>query len=400
MDISPDNYNYILPEDRIAKTPQKVRHLSKLLLYNNFKISHHQFIDLPELLPEKSMLIFNDTKVIQARLLFKKPSGSLIEIFCLEPQNNKEDIAKELLKKYTATWNCLVGNLKRWKKEIVLQKSLKIDGKDYFLEARMLRDTGNPRLIEFFWNTDHTFEEIIRIIGEMPIPPYMKRKSNDDDKTSYQTIYAVNNGAVAAPTAGLHFTDEVFKKLENKGISKEFLTLHVSAGTFQPLKAENFIDHPMHIEQMVFTKNTIINLYLNSDQLISVGTTSLRSLESLYWFGVKLKDNPHACFFIEKLFPYQKNSSEISFKNSLEIIINYLEKNNIDTLYGNTEIMIMPGYRFHYGRGLITNFHQPNSTLLLLVSAFIGQQWKIVYKTAMACNYRFLSYGDSSLLMR
>lgn len=398
--LSAQNFNYYLPDEKIARYPLAVRHLSKLLVFNEEIIHHATFIDIDKFLPKDSLLIFNNTRVIQARLKFHKKTGAVIEVFCLEPAATHEELIDFLNASGSVRWKCLVGNLKRWKNEEVLQKTMEVDGKNISLTARNLGVMDDVFLIEFEWDNDFSFFEVLEHFGETPLPPYLKRQADEKDKETYQTVYALHHGAVAAPTAGLHFTEEVFKKLEEKRIDKAFLTLHVSAGTFQPLKVLNPAEHPMHTEQISFSRDFIEKLLNFEGKMISVGTTSLRALESLYWYGVLLYNHSEAAFFIPKLFPYSFEKNPLSLRQSLSVIHEYMKRKDIENLNGSTEIMIYPGYRFNFGDGIITNFHQPKSTLLLLIAAFIGDSWEKIYHTALEENYRFLSYGDSMLLLR
>jgi len=392
-----NEFEYHLPEHYIAKFPLSKRDESKLLVNQNNEIIHSRFYNLPDFLPEKSLLVFNNTKVIHARFLFKKQSGAVIEVFCLEPLDN---IETQLSAIHHSEWICLVGNLKKWKNDEILSIKLNSDNQDLELRVQLIDREFNQNKVQFSWDSHHTFAEIMSVFGQVPLPPYLKREVTTQDNDSYQTIYAKHEGAIAAPTAGLHFTPEVFQKLTKKGIHAEYITLHVGAGTFQPLKSKNFTDHPMHNEKIVFSKSFIQHLYRHNGTVISVGTTSLRALESLYWYGVKLAQRTESEFFIEKLFPYDKNLPALSKKQSLENVLKYLERTNSDYLYGSTEIMIMPGYRFCFDDALVTNFHQPKSTLILLVAAFAGNNWYKIYQSALENNYRFLSYGDSSLIFK
>jgi S-adenosylmethionine:tRNA ribosyltransferase-isomerase len=397
MKVNLEKYTYKLPEDRIAKYQLPNRDESKLLVYKNGRISHHHFYDVVDQLPTDSLLVFNNTKVIQARLEFFKKSGGRIEIFCLEPENINQNISDILSKTQQATWKCMVGNRKKWKNEEVLvlaKENLK-------LEAYLKTQTEKGDfLIEFEWNQEIGFTEILEEFGKTPIPPYMKRKSENPDKINYQTVYAKKNGAVAAPTAGLHFTENVLNNLSSKNIKQEYLTLHVSAGTFQPIKAEKIEEHPMHEEQIVFTKQNIENLIHHKHKKISVGTTSLRALESLYWYGVMLEQNKNAVFDIPKLYPYDNKDQAISQEQSLMNILDMMNEKKLKDIYGKTSIFIFPGYDFKMVDALITNYHQPKSTLILLVVAFVGDDWEKIYNEALEKDYRFLSYGDSSLLFR
>ena len=386
------DYTYHLPEDRIAFQPLSQRDQSKLLVYKNNKIEHSIFKNLGDFLPEKSLLIFNDTKVIPARLHFQKDSGAEIEIFLLNPIAPEKMLATAMLAKNKCSWQCTIGNLKRWKDGQTLLKKI---GNTNLTASLTTRYEGT---IEFTWPGDQTFSEIITGAGTTPLPPYIKRAAQKDDTARYQTIYSTYEGAVAAPTAGLHFTENVFESLRNKGIEQNFLTLHVSAGTFQPVKTENALEHVMHYEQVTVTRQILDSLSNGQQVIIAVGTTSMRTLESIYWFGVKLLSDPQADFSITQHDPYQLPDS-ISTLESVKAVIAYMDSNGLQNLTGTTSIFIYPGYRFRICRGLITNFHQPGSTLMLLVAAFIGKTWKEVYSQALGHGYRFLSYGDSSLLL-
>jgi S-adenosylmethionine:tRNA ribosyltransferase-isomerase len=385
-------YTYTLPEDRIAFQPLAQRDESKLLIYKDDKIQHSTFKSLADFLPEKSLLIFNDTKVIPARLHFQKESGAEIEVFLLNPVAPEELLAVAMLAKNTCSWQCTIGNLKRWKDSQVLSKKIG----NTILTASLTNRSES--IVEFSWPGEQTFSEIITGVGTTPLPPYIRRTAEKDDTTRYQTIYSHHEGAVAAPTAGLHFTEKVFESLSKKGIDHDFLTLHVSAGTFQPVKVENALEHVMHYEQVTIPRETIDNLIDSQRKIIAVGTTSMRTLESLYWFGVKLLKDPSADFSIFQHDPFELSDS-ISTREVLNAVMAYMDSKGLKSLTGNTSIFIYPGYRFRVCHGLITNFHQPGSTLMLLIAAFIGKSWKEVYSQALGQGYRFLSYGDSSLLL-
>jgi S-adenosylmethionine:tRNA ribosyltransferase-isomerase len=387
-----NQYDYHLPENRIAKYPLNKRDASKLLLWNKGQISHHQFLEAPDLIPKHSLLVFNDTKVISARLLFEKSTGAHIEVFLLHPELPTRDIQKAMTITGSTTWQCMIGNKRKWK-DGKLQKQI---GNDILTASYHDREKN---LIQFEWTRKDTFSEVVNKSGETPLPPYLNRKPIEEDSERYQTIYSRHNGAVAAPTAGLHFTSEVLNKIERQNIQMEYLTLHVSAGTFKPVETSDFRNHNMHQEQIVINKHRIKNLILNHDKIIAVGTTSLRILESLYWYGVMLKANPYSTFKIDKGFPYKQNS-QMSYKQALEEVFDYFERKQVEELHGETEIFIYPGYQIRSATGLFTNFHLPKSTLLLLISSFVDGQWKDIYNEAMDNNYRFLSYGDSSLLLR
>jgi S-adenosylmethionine:tRNA ribosyltransferase-isomerase len=390
--LNTDDYTYDLTPDRIATYPLEVRDHSKLLVYSNRAITHVRFDSLASQLPAQSFLFFNDTKVIPARLHFTKDTGAEIEIFLLNPVQPSTLMVQAMQAENSCVWKCTIGNLKRWKEGTLLLKDLG----GVLLEAYLLnRDEGQ---VEFKWNTPHVFAEIISRSGETPLPPYINRKSDSRDRERYQTIYSHYEGAVAAPTAGLHFTDAVFQSLKEKNIKKDFLTLHVSAGTFQPIKVKNAVEHTMHNEQIVVKRQNVENL-LNNSFIIPVGTTSMRSIESIYWYGVKLLSDPEAQFYIGQNDPYINNSELPSKEKTLTAVLEYFDRYNLNEITGQTSIYIVPGYRFRICKGLVTNFHQPGSTLILLVAAFIGDDWKKVYQSALDNNYRFLSYGDSSLLI-
>jgi S-adenosylmethionine:tRNA ribosyltransferase-isomerase len=387
-------YTYHLPEDRIASFPLAERDKSKLLYYHRGNIEHHTFKKLPELLPSDSLLLFNDTKVIPARLLFQKETGADIEIFLLNPADPKLLLQHAMEATATSEWKCTIGNLKRWTDGLVLTKKIQ-QGE---VHARLINKQDG--IVKFSWTpTETSFAEIINEFGATPLPPYIKREANEKDAQRYQTVYSHYEGAVAAPTAGLHFTTDVLNKIKAKGIETDYLTLHVSAGTFQPVKTENALEHTMHSEQVVITKKTIEHI-LSGKRIIAVGTTSMRSLESVYWFGVNLLDNRESEFLIGQTDPYRKRSLPVSTSTqSLHAVLKYLDDNHLETLIGSTSIFILPGYSFKICQGLITNFHQPGSTLMLLVAAFVGDDWRKIYESALENNYRFLSYGDSSLLL-
>ncbi len=395
--LQTEHYNFELPDNRIRKYPIEKREEAKLLLYQQGAISHHQFYSLPDLLPNNSCLVFNDTKVIPARLHFKKETGALIEIFLLEPVAPSTIISEAMLVKNSITWKCMIGNLKKWK-DAPLELNLEIDKKPIQVKAHLVdRSTMSVRLE---WNGQHAFVDIVAAIGALPLPPYFHRDAEDSDYERYQTVYSAHEGAVAAPTAGLHFTTKLMEELGAKGIQKESLTLHVSAGTFQPVKAQNITEHKMHAEQVVLSLQNIHNLIKNSENLIAVGTTSMRTLESLYWYGVKLIQQESTTFFVDQNYAYSHSEASLpTLGESLRAILTHMEQNKIQTLNGSTEIFIRPGYKLRACRGLITNYHMPQSTLLMLIAAIIGPDWKTIYQEAMDHGYQFLSYGDSSLLL-
>lgn len=389
--ISLKDYSYQLPEDRIAKQPLANRTDSKLLHYNSGEISHHVFKDINEVLPDKANLVFNDTRVILARLHFTKETGALIEIFLLEPIAPIKEVASAMLVKQKCTWKCLIGNLKRWKNDLIIKKEL---GDNIVLSARII--DRDEQLVELSWDTDLEFVHIVETAGKIPLPPYINREVTFDDKERYQTVYSKFQGAVAAPTAGLHFDDDMIKNIKASGKSIDYLTLHVSAGTFQPIKVDNAIEHTMHSEQIVISKSMVENL-LAHDFTVAVGTTSMRTLESLYWYGIKLLSGDNR-FYIEKLYPYN-NQLNASKKEALVAVLEFMNNEGKESITGVTEIFIFPGYDFKVCQGLITNYHLPESTLILLIASFIGEDWRKVYREALETEYRFLSYGDSSILI-
>lgn len=390
-------FHYELPDPRIARYPLDPRDSSKLLIYKEGRINHNSFTDLPENLPSDTLLVFNDTKVIPARAYFQKESGATIEILLLHPEQPTRVINDAMLVTHSCVWECMIGNKKRWKAADSLKTHIVVNGENVHLQAEYADYEKNH--VKLSWNTDAVFLDIVKALGEIPLPPYLNRETEENDKQTYQTVYASHDGAVAAPTAGLHFTDRIFQELQNKGIRRSFLTLHVGAGTFQPIKVSSVTEHRMHSEQVVFTRELINELLLNTETIVPVGTTSLRSLESLYWYGVKLYRSETTSFQIEKLYPYPFEESELpSAKESLRAIAAFMDQEKLDHIVGETEIFIFPGYKFRLCKGLVTNYHQPGSTLILLVAALIGENWKRIYQEALDKGYRFLSYGDSSLL--
>jgi len=392
-------YKYNLPDNRIAQHPLDSREDSKLLISKNGNIDESVFKNLDNFIPEDSLIIFNNTKVIPARLIFHKDTGARIEIFCLEPFSDTMDFQLEFHKKGISRWKCFVGNASKWKSGKVKNEFL-YNGKTEVLCAEITDKITDEYIIEFCWTHEElTFGEIIELTGKIPLPPYIKRESEESDKEKYQTVYAEKEGSVAAPTAGLHFTDSVFEKLKKKNCRLEYITLNVGAGTFKPVKAEFADGHRMHNESFCVSESLIRNiLKYKSKNIIAVGTTTLRTLESLYWYGVKLLKNESEKFIIEQWYPYENEmvSPEVSF----EAVLKKMEKEKIMTICGNTELMIVPGYKFATADIIITNFHLPGSTLLLLIAAFIGDDWKKVYEYALNNNFRFLSYGDSSILFK
>lgn len=398
--IKIQEYNYSLPDERIAKYPLSVRDQSKLLVYRGGNVAEEQFISLPDYMPEGSLLVFNNTKVIQARLHFRKETGAMIEVFCLEPAV-PADYALNFQQTGHVAWLCMIGNLKKWK-EGSLHKELTVKGKKIMLTAVRGHTCGTSHWVEFSWNDESiTFADILEEFGELPIPPYLNRDTQESDKETYQTVYSKIKGSVAAPTAGLHFTTRVFDRLREKNIDCEELTLHVGAGTFKPVKSEEIEGHEMHTEYISVSRDTLQKLIAHGGQAIAVGTTSVRTLESLYHIGVTLVNHPdvreddlHVC----QWQPYERKE-EMSPVDALQAIVGYLDRNHMEALHASTQIIIVPGYDYKIVKGIVTNFHQPQSTLLLLVSAFVKGDWKKIYDYALEHDFRFLSYGDSSLLM-
>ncbi|MGV3657587.1 MAG: S-adenosylmethionine:tRNA ribosyltransferase-isomerase [Chitinophagaceae bacterium] len=392
-----EDYDYALPNERIAYFPLAERDASKLLVYKSGKIEDDTFYHLPHHLPLGATLIANNTRVIEARLHFIKESGGVIEIFCLEPYSPAA-IVEAMESSGPVQWRCLIGGASKWKPGLVLQKEVLVEAEVVKLEARYITKEEDSFIIEFNWSGGHPFAEVLHVAGAMPLPPYIKRKAEGTDAARYQTVFAEHNGSVAAPTAALHFTERVFKGLEEKGITRRFITLHVGAGTFKPVKTATIAEHSMHAESFVVTADTLQKL-LKAETLVAVGTTSLRTLESLNWLGVKLLQNPALTdFTLEQWEAYDLAQQTFTYKESIQALVNYLQQKGETELWCRTALLIMPGYRFQAVKALITNFHQPRSTLLLLVAAFIGNDWKKVYDHAMKNGYRFLSYGDSSLL--
>jgi S-adenosylmethionine:tRNA ribosyltransferase-isomerase len=390
-------YEYTLPEERIAKFPLEKRDSSKLLHYKDQTVNHLHFSDIPDLLPSESILVYNNTKVIPARLIFQRETGAKIEVFLLQPISPTTVIPEIMLAKHPVVWETMIGNSKKWKDAEILKGKVQFQNQEIILSAKLL--DREKRQVEFSWdNSTIAFVDLVEACGEVPLPPYLNRKPIQEDKSRYQTVYSEKEGAVAAPTAGLHFTDEILEKLKNNGVQTEHVTLHVSAGTFKPIKADTVTEHPMHSEQIIIDILSIRNLIEHSGEIIAVGTTSVRTLESLYWYGVMLLRNDGEEFFVPKLYPYGNFEELPDYRFSFQAIIKRMEEKGIDTLIGSTEIFIFPSYKFKVVKGLITNFHQPGSTLILLIASILGEKWKHVYEEALLNDYRFLSYGDSSLL--
>lgn len=400
-EISILDYHYDLPNERIAKYPLEERDQSKLLICEGGKINEDIYLDLDKHLPAGSYLVFNKTKVIEARLLFQKPTGGIIEVFCLEPHEQYPDITTAMQQKQKVWWKCLIGGASKWKHGMVLLKQ----AEDVIIEASIISRTSEAFTIELRWDKPGlSFAEILHKAGAIPLPPYLHRDAEDKDKERYQTIYAEHEGSVAAPTAGLHFTERLFKKLELKNISSAFVTLHVGAGTFKPVKAEKMEGHEMHAEFIDVELSFIEQLITNTGKpVIAVGTTSLRTLESLFWIGVKIKNGKSGirnnAVAVQQWDPYETKTN-ISAKDALQALADWMRKQNMQRLITKTQIIIAPGYELKIVNGLITNFHQPQSTLLLLVAAIAGSNWKKIYDYAMKNDFRFLSYGDGCLLWK
>ena len=404
METNPRNirieeYNYPLPDERIAKYPLSQRDSSKLLIYDKGEVSHTQFSNIAELLPKGSLIIFNNTRVIQARLHFRKETGALIEVFLLEPYA-PSDYELMFQTREECSWLCLIGNMKKWK-EGALSRDINVNGMPITLTAERLGTHGTSQIVKLSWdNKNVCFADLIDAAGELPIPPYLNRNTEESDKTTYQTVYSKIKGSVAAPTAGLHFTPEVLKDIDQHDIEREELTLHVGAGTFRPVKAEVISDHDMHTEYVSVSRHTIERLLAHNGQAIAVGTTSVRTLESLYYIGLHIMggDTSDNAMHVKQWEPYEQRENT-SATEALTAILEYMTVNELETLNASTQIIIAPGYEYKIVCRLITNFHQPQSTLLLLVSALVGDDWHKIYDYALDNGFRFLSYGDSSMLI-
>lgn len=402
------SYDYNLPDERIAKYPLAERDQSKLLIYRDGEIQQKQFFNLPEEIPSGSLIVFNNTRVIQARLHFHKETGALIEVFCLEPEAPR-DYQQNFASEHECTWTCLVGNSKKWK-DGALSQTIEVDGEKVILSCERVGESGASQKIHFFWDKPVSFAKILDAIGELPIPPYLNRATEEKDKQTYQTVYSRIKGSVAAPTAGLHFTEKELSALRDKNVDLQYITLHVGAGTFKPVKSDTIEGHDMHTEFISVPKSVIQHIvdHLKSTDapLIAVGTTSVRTLESLYYIGNKIAQNPNA--HAEELVVHQWEPYDLTYSmtevEALEQILAYLDRNGEENLVTATQILIAPGFQYRLVKVIVTNFHMPQSTLLLLVSAFVdgdsleGPNWHRIYKYAMEHEFRFLSYGDSSIL--
>lgn len=394
-----EDYDYPLPDERIAKYPLAERDSSKLLVYRHGEVSEDRFTSLPTYLPKGALMVFNNTRVIQARLHFRKETGALIEVFCLEPLAPRE-YASMFVAVGSCSWICMVGNLKKWK-EGALERTINVNGTTCTLTATRVATHGANHEVRFDWDGGFTFAEVLDAVGELPIPPYLNRETQESDLRTYQTVYSKIKGSVAAPTAGLHFTERVLADLDAHGIECEELTLHVGAGTFKPVKSEQIAGHEMHSEYIVVRRETIDKLIAHDGKAIAVGTTSVRTLESLYYIGLLILQHPEASeedLHVPQWMPYETDST-VSTVEALTAVRDWLDRNELTALHTTTQIIIAPGYDYHIVQMMVTNFHQPKSTLLLLVSAFVHGDWHCIYDFALSHDFRFLSYGDSSLLM-
>ncbi len=394
-----EDFDYPLPDERIAKFPLPRRDHSKLLCLKGDNISEHHFYDLPSLLPPDSMLVFNDTKVIHARLFFQKETGAVVEVFCLEPHDM--DVSEAFARRERCTWTCFIGNNKKWKSGPL---SLRVDlgsAEAVTLTAMRREAVGNAWVVDFEWTGGASFAEVIDAAGVIPLPPYLHRDAEASDAERYQTVYAHYEGSVAAPTAGLHFTPEVLEAVGARGIETEYITLHVGAGTFKPVSTDTIGEHEMHVEPVHVSAENLLRLTAHAGQpIVAVGTTTVRTLESLYWFGVQLHHNPDLdAMHVRQWDPYELQTDDIGFVEAYDNILKWMERHDTDILHGATQLMIAPGYTYRVIRGLVTNFHQPKSTLLLLVSALVGERWKEAYRYALDHGFRFLSYGDSCFFL-
>ena len=401
-DIHISEYNYELPDERIAKFPKAERDHSKLLVYNKGEVGEDIFYNLPNYLPQGALMVYNNTKVIQARLHFRKETGALIEIFLLEPAE-PADYEQMFQQTRRCSWLCLVGNQKKWK-EGTLTRELRVKNEEVRVSATRRGEHGTSQWIDFEWDNERVnFAEILDEMGELPIPPYLNRETQESDKTTYQTVYSKIKGSVAAPTAGLHFTERVLSDIDARGIEREEVTLHVGAGTFKPVKSDTIGEHPMHTEYIAVRRHTLERLLAHNCEVIAVGTTSVRTLESLYYMGLKVIKNPDIReeeLHVNQWEPYEEGRCKMEdVRSVIQALLDWMIRKELTVLHSSTQIIIAPGYTYHIVKMLITNFHQPQSTLLLLVSAFVKGDWHKIYDYALAHDFRFLSYGDSSLLI-
>ena len=398
QEIAIAEYDYPLPDERIAKYPLAERDTSKLLLYKGGEIREEKFANLPSFIPQGALMVFNNTRVIQARLRFRKETGAQIEVFCLEPEQ-PADYQQMFQETKECVWQCLVGNSSRWKGG-VLSQVINIGGVDVTLSVERVSSAA-VNLVRFFWDGGFTFAELLEAAGELPIPPYLNRKTEESDKNTYQTVYSKVKGSVAAPTAGLHFTPAVLSALDAAGVQRDEVTLHVGAGTFKPVKSELIADHEMHEEYIEVQRGLLERLVAAGGAAVAVGTTSVRTLESLYFLGEKVSENPlieESELCVGQWEPYNREHT-LSTVEALTALLQWLDAKGLDRLHSHTRIMIAPGYTFRIVKAIVTNFHQPKSTLLLLVSAFLKGDWRKIYDYALSHDFRFLSYGDSSLLI-
>ena len=401
-DIHISEYNYELPDERIAKFPKAERDHSKLLVYNKGEVGEDIFYNLPNYLPQGALMVYNNTKVIQARLHFRKETGALIEIFLLEPAE-PADYEQMFQQTRRCSWLCLVGNQKKWK-EGTLTRELRVKNEEVRVSATRRGEHGTSQWIDLEWDNERVnFAEILDEMGELPIPPYLNRETQESDKTTYQTVYSKIKGSVAAPTAGLHFTERVLSDIDARGIEREEVTLHVGAGTFKPVKSDTIGEHPMHTEYIAVRRHTLERLLAHNCEVIAVGTTSVRTLESLYYMGLKVVQNPDIReeeLHVNQWEPYEEGRCKMEdVRSVIQALLDWMIRKELTVLHSSTQIIIAPGYTYHIVKMLITNFHQPQSTLLLLVSAFVKGDWHKIYDYALAHDFRFLSYGDSSLLI-
>ena len=400
-DIKIEAYNYPLPDERIAKFPKAQRDESKLLIYNKGVVSESVFRQLPDFLPSGALMVMNNTRVIQARLHFRKDTGALIEIFLLEPAQ-PADYEQMFQQTMSCSWLCLVGNQKKWK-EGTLTREIEVKGQTIEVRATRRGEHGTSQWIDFEWSGGVSFAEILEVMGELPIPPYLNRETQESDKTTYQTVYSKIKGSVAAPTAGLHFTDRVLQAVDARGIEREEVTLHVGAGTFKPVKSATIGEHAMHTEYIAVRRHTIERLIAHGGEAIAVGTTSVRTLESLYYMGLKVLQNPDITeeeLHVNQWEPYEEvRGDRLEVRGVLQALLDWLDRHELTVLHSSTQIIIAPGYQYQVVKAMVTNFHQPQSTLLLLVSAFVQGDWHTIYDYALSHNFRFLSYGDSSFII-